>query len=312
MSRASPPAVDTLRFLLERLRADQGLSESDRLFLDGVLRAEGRSLTRELQELIGKSLVRPLFNPRAESSQEHSGAMPRPAPRAWLKAEAVVIDGFLGSSEAAALLEFALRHEGEFETGKVVLPEAESGGISDPARRKSKVLLDLQEHYGVVTERIKSVLPQVFKALRYPPFRVAQVEAQLTASNHGEFFRAHNDNAAEHLRGREITFVYYFYREPKSFTGGELRIYNTHAEGNGYVEGESCRTISPIRNRMVFFPSSLIHEVLPIDCPSRMFAHSRFTVNGWLHNAQWRGGLCESVQGQPAQNASGNASREMS
>lgn len=311
MSCAQPPPTDTLRFLLELLRRDQGFSVVDHLFIEGVLRAEGGSLTLRLQELIGEAIVRPMFKPRAESGLFDSGAATPAASSAWRQVEIVVIDGFLASEEAEALREFALQHEGEFQASKIFLPEAKSGEISDSERRKSKVLLDLQEHYGSVVNRIKSVLPQVFETLQYPPFRMSQVEAQLTASNHGEFFKAHNDNTAEDLRGREITFVYYFYSEPKAFTGGELRIYDTYADGSHYGKGKSCRTISPRQNRIVFFPSCLVHEVLPIDCPSHLFANSRFTVNGWLHNAQWRVGPCEGVQGQPAQSASKGLPREM-
>jgi excisionase family DNA binding protein len=33
---------------------------------------------------------------------------------------------------------------------------------------------------------------------------------------------------------------------------------------------------------LVLFPSSYSHEVLPVKCPTRKFAHSRFTANGWI------------------------------
>jgi Rps23 Pro-64 3,4-dihydroxylase Tpa1-like proline 4-hydroxylase len=32
----------------------------------------------------------------------------------------------------------------------------------------------------------------------------------------------------------------------------------------------------------VLFPSSLVHEILPVQCSSRKFADSRFTLNGWF------------------------------
>jgi Rps23 Pro-64 3,4-dihydroxylase Tpa1-like proline 4-hydroxylase len=42
-------------------------------------------------------------------------------------------------------------------------------------------------------------------------------------------------------------------------------------------------TLTPPQNSIVFFPSSYLHEVMPVSCPSRAFADSRLTVNGWLH-----------------------------
>src|SRR5262249_19683336 len=41
-------------------------------------------------------------------------------------------------------------------------------------------------------------------------------------------------------------------------------------------------TITPRQNTLVLFQSSYDHEVMPVRCPSRKFANSRFTVNGWI------------------------------
>jgi SM-20-related protein len=284
MRAAPPPPPDTLRFLLELVRQDQSLTEADRSLVDDLLRAEG-SLTRRLQDHMGEALVRPLFAQRADV-RPRMPALPPPSPSGALQAEVVVIDGLLAPEEVTALLDFAVSQEEKFQASKIVLPGPHAGGRNDGQRRKSKVLVDLQAHHAVVVERIKAVLPWVFQRLHWPPFRVTQIEAQLTASNNGEFFKAHNDNAAEELRSRELTFVYYFYREPKAFTGGELRLYDTDIEGGHYVAGSSSQTISPEQNRVVFFPSCLVHEVLPIACPSGLFGDSRFTVNGWLHSTQ--------------------------
>jgi SM-20-related protein len=108
------------------------------------------------------------------------------------------------------------------------------------------------------------------------------VEAQLTASNDGEFFRPHNDNAHEALERREMTFVYYFHCEPKGFRGGGLRIYESPLAPVPGIDAPHA-TMPPRQNQVVFFPSHLMHEVRPTHVSSRAFADSRFTVNGWLH-----------------------------
>lgn len=81
---------------------------------------------------------------------------------------------------------------------------------------------------------------------------------------------------------RVLTYVYYFHREPKSFTGGELVIYDSKSENGYLVAAKSHKVIQPTNNTIIFFPSQCMHEVLPVSCPSEYFADSRFTINGWL------------------------------
>src|SRR6184192_3632415 len=49
------------------------------------------------------------------------------------------------------------------------------------------------------------------------------------------------------------------------------------------LPSENYRNIVPRQNQLVAFPSCLAHEITLVDCPSRAFADSRFTVNGWFH-----------------------------
>ena len=70
--------------------------------------------------------------------------------------------------------------------------------------------------------------------------------------------------------------------EPRRFGGGELRIFDTVQTEGVPTATERYQLVYPIQNQMVFFPSSYLHEILPVICPSRAFADSRFTVNGWV------------------------------
>ena len=108
------------------------------------------------------------------------------------------------------------------------------------------------------------------------------VEFQVTAHRGGGFFRPHRDNTA--FKDRQISYIYYFYAEPKPFVGGELLLYDTSLESSRFHRGGFSR-IEPARNSLVLFPSSYYHEVLPVRCESESFEDSRFTVNGWLHRA---------------------------
>jgi Rps23 Pro-64 3,4-dihydroxylase Tpa1-like proline 4-hydroxylase len=76
--------------------------------------------------------------------------------------------------------------------------------------------------------------------------------------------------------------VYYFYQEPKAFSGGELKIYDSKIEDNYYVPADSFHIIKPNNNKIVFFFSHYMHEVLAVKCPSGNFTDSRFT--GWIRS----------------------------
>jgi Rps23 Pro-64 3,4-dihydroxylase Tpa1-like proline 4-hydroxylase len=108
------------------------------------------------------------------------------------------------------------------------------------------------------------------------------VEAQVTASNEGDFFHFHSDNGSEPVVSRYLTFVYFFHREPRGFEGGELRIHDARLENGEYVSEGTYQTIIPQQNQIVFFPCEVLHEITPVKCVSQQFADSRFTLNGWL------------------------------
>jgi Rps23 Pro-64 3,4-dihydroxylase Tpa1-like proline 4-hydroxylase len=122
----------------------------------------------------------------------------------------------------------------------------------------------------------------VLQQLGMEEFPVRWVETQLTASNDGDFFHVHCDDGQGELASRTLTFVYFFHGEPCPFTGGELRLHDAKLKEEGYVNAGSYHTIVPRQNQIVFFPCSLLHEITPVECPSKAFADSRFTVNGWL------------------------------
>jgi Rps23 Pro-64 3,4-dihydroxylase Tpa1-like proline 4-hydroxylase len=198
-----------------------------------------------------------------------------------LPAQCVVLDEFLSPQELEQLTRFTIEHEGEFRASEVVEP-ASQGGVVNYEHRRSNVLMDLRQHQGVMLERIKSVLPQVLDRLGMEKFFIAGVEAQVTASNDGDFFHFHSDNSNEQVATRHLTFVYFFHREPRQFEGGELRIHDARLEEGNYVSEGSYQTIVPQQNQIVFFPCEMLHEITPVKCSSQAFADSRFTLNGWL------------------------------
>lgn len=198
-----------------------------------------------------------------------------------LPAQCVVLDEFLAPQELEELIRFALEREADFSASEVVSPSAD-GGIVNYEHRRSRVLMDLAHHQDVIVARIKAVLPQVLGTLGMAEFAISDVEAQITASNHGDFFHFHSDNGSDRVVSRQLTFVYFFHREPRQFEGGELRIHDARLEEGTYLRQGSYQTLAPQQNQIVFFPCGLLHEITSVNCASRRFADSRFTLNGWL------------------------------
>jgi Rps23 Pro-64 3,4-dihydroxylase Tpa1-like proline 4-hydroxylase len=198
-----------------------------------------------------------------------------------LPANCVVLDEFLSPQELEELTRFTMEHEADFQGSEVYSPTMAKGVINDGFRR-SRVLMELDEQQEMMLTRIKSVLPHVLERLGMEEFTIADVEAQITASNDGDFFHCHDDNGSEGVASRHLTFVYFFHREPRQFEGGELRIHDAHLQDAGYVSDGSYQTIVPQQNQIVFFPCELMHEITPVQCASQLFADGRFTLNGWL------------------------------
>lgn len=151
--------------------------------------------------------------------------------------------------------------------------------------RKSRVLGG--HYYPELLEewkrKIYNLLPKVCLELLFPYFEPVDFEMQLTGSNDGDFYKTHNDNGHEIVAKREVTYVYYFHSEPKQFSGGALQLYPTETTSWELVlPDEGSLYVEPKHNRIVFFDSRLMHQVLPVKCESKNFLHSRFTINGWI------------------------------
>ena len=156
-------------------------------------------------------------------------------------------------------------------------------GVINYDYRRSRVLMELGAQEEMILARVKSALPLVVEKLGMQEFNISGIEAQITASNDGDFFRLHDDNGSEGVSARHLTFVYFFHREPRQFEGGELHLHNAHLDDGAYVSDGTFETIVPQQNRITFFPCELQHEITAVKCPSQRFADSRFTLNGWLH-----------------------------
>jgi Rps23 Pro-64 3,4-dihydroxylase Tpa1-like proline 4-hydroxylase len=94
-------------------------------------------------------------------------------------------------------------------------------------------------------ERLREPLQTALQRLGKSPFPLGRIELQVTASNDGDYSRLHRDSDGRDTR--ELSFVYFFHREPRRFSGGELRIYPTRLVDGRLQPADHAQTKTPGR-----------------------------------------------------------------
>lgn len=196
------------------------------------------------------------------------------------KAQFIKFLNFLTPQEHRNMLEWVRKYENAFELSK--------SSSENENHRRSLVMLLTPEAEDLIAKRITPIVHLAMKKLSCSGLNLGKIEAQVTAHNDGNYYKLHNDNGMPPLDKRELSYVYYFNREPKAFSGGELLLYDEkiekNIEGDRFLKADSFQLIEPTNNSIIFFYSRYWHQVLPVNCPNGHFADSRFTINGWI----WR------------------------
>lgn len=200
----------------------------------------------------------------------------------------LVIEDFLPEADRQRLLDF-VHQEDRFQPAQVTAPGSYRGSANEEFRRASVADAE-QELFDLVESKLRPILPHARREIGVPYFSPGGlIERQITAHRHGDFFGPHNDHGDpwSESRSRRVSFVYYFHDRPRSFEGGELRLYDRVVNPDGGIGiADTFTTVEPLDNSVVFFPSHVHHEVRPVravDDPSAPGA-TRFTVNGWFHD----------------------------
>ena len=280
--KSDTPLLHSLvKTLVDRTQQTPGFSTLFQIPID-----DGRSaLSFPGEHLVGLVTEPPIYLQQLQPQQPAISVVippeiPTPAPvNDELISRYAQIDNFLTAAEKNKLIKYVLAKESEFVTT--------STSTNAEDYRRSMVLHSFPEFSELMVNRIKAILPDVLRKLNIPSFGLGEIEAQLTMHNDNNFYKLHNDSGSPDTATRFFTYVYYFYREPKGFSGGELQIYDSKIENNFYVADDTFRTVEPRNNSIVFFLSRYMHEVLRVSCPSKAFADSRFTINGWVRKANW-------------------------
>lgn len=193
------------------------------------------------------------------------------------------IDGFLGAEINSRLLAYVLSSESQFQKSTIG-----STREHDPKVRVSSLFDDLNCFQAELTKRVLTLVPDLITELGLTPFVATGVETQIAAHGDGAFYHRHVDLFTDESRGKQadrlISLVYYFYKQPKSFSGGLLRLYPM--PGIPYGPDEQTIDIVPEQDKAIAFSSWVPHEVLPVTCPSGSFSDSRFAINCWILRAR--------------------------
>jgi Rps23 Pro-64 3,4-dihydroxylase Tpa1-like proline 4-hydroxylase len=191
---------------------------------------------------------------------------------------------FLSEKQHAGLLEWAL--------ASATLLQPSTVGVErqvDPRTRLSQSLTISSEHQHwreILRSRLEEKQSELFSGAGVRPFPIAKVELELVVYLDGAHFRPHRDIDRSGDRSgldRVLTGVYYFYAEPKGFTGGALRLIRfgcAESTPGDFVE------IEPEQNSLLVFPSWAMHEVTPVRCAAAELRSARLAINCWLHRAR--------------------------
>jgi hypothetical protein len=127
---------------------------------------------------------------------------------------------------------------------------------------------------------LRNLLPELQPRLNIPPFAIDYLEFNVRVYRTGHYFRTHQD-APEGVpaAARRLSYVYFFHKMPRSFSGGDLVLFDTDTRANEFTASAFTR-IAPEDNALVVFPSRYYHCVVPLLCQTDDLINSRFVING--------------------------------
>ena len=197
------------------------------------------------------------------------------------------IRDFFTESVNKAVMEEALANESKFETAFIFdgINEERRNNmfcgydkIYDKRRDESALIGALHTKFTLNEEFADILLTSEFPLSE---FKLTNVhETQVSRYGENQHYTYHKDRSDK--LGRLISIVYYFFKEPKTWTGGELCITNSLAyNGKLIEENPNVKTIIPENNMAVIFGNQTLHCVLDTHAPEQ-FDQGRFSANIWL------------------------------
>ena len=207
----------------------------------------------------------------------------------WPLPPHVQLADFLPAELHRALIDWVLANEAKFRAATVANRLDKNSRI-DPAVRIAQTMRDLGPARAAIEAKLLEALPALMAATGIKGPEPRSLELELAAHGDGAHYDAHLDIpvgqgrrsiGARRGEDRVLSAVYYFYNEPKGFSGGALRLYRFNAKPAEDPAADSYVDVQPLNNSLVSFPSWATHEVRRVSCPSGAFRDYRFALNCW-------------------------------
>ena len=203
--------------------------------------------------------------------------LPQAPPRGVWPAPFARITNFLTPAEHDCVLRTALARGDSFTAGKVGL------ALERRVRTSRRMALvagrraceDLAVWF---VPKVRAVLPSVLTRLRLDRADPSRIDLEMTLYPDGGYGKPHQDPSPAAYRVQTPIAIYYFHRQPRMFSGGDLLLYDTDVETRSFCRASFSR-IEPAANTIVFYPRSYFHEIAPVQCPTGEFADGRFSLN---------------------------------
>lgn len=251
------PSAAAVHIGVANLRRRQGR-------LDQALRAARQALACDPGSRLARRLIGALSGGAVEAGDT---AAAQPAPF-------TLHHDFLDVATHGQLLSLALAHEPGLAPSAV-------GGINPRSNwRRSKVDVAPARFEALAQAPIVAAAHRAMAGFAMPAFDFGSIQMQFTAHNDGDFYKAHCDWGEGGSEHRRLTFVYYFNRQPRGFSGGDLLLFDSTGDGRNFAARSFTRVV-PRDNMLIVFPSRFWHEVEAVRCDGG-YADSRFTLNGWI------------------------------
>ena len=193
----------------------------------------------------------------------------------------VIVRDFLGGRMVQELLGHVGRKEKSFKPARVYREQVR-GAIADMNVRNCVRLVPIAPFQEMIEPRILNVLGVALAKLGLFEREAIVTEFEFCAYGEGGLFKLHHDVMPKG-EPRIASCVYYFFRDPPGFTGGELRLYPWPRLNPGDPPKRPSVDVVPVSDSLVIFPSALGHEVRPVTCPSGDWVDRRFTINCWAY-----------------------------
>jgi hypothetical protein len=136
--------------------------------------------------------------------------------------------------------------------------------------------LSLGPLYEQVTKGLRSQADKSCTVLGVPDPLAIDMELKLFAVGNGKSIPW--DAKPDDL----LSFVYHFHKQPKAFTGGGIRLFDSRMENGVTRAAVAFRDVEIDDNSALIFPASVVRGSLPVHCATRVIADGLFALCGSL------------------------------